>query len=297
MLNRAGNVAPITEFAPAKVNLYLHITGRRRDRYHILDSLVVFADVGDSVRVTPSGHLSMTMDGAGAAGLASEPDNLVLRAARALAAAAGIAPRATIHLTKNLPVAAGLGGGSADAAATLRALDRLWGLRFGRERLAGMARGLGADVPVCVGVRPRRMSGVGDVLEFAPNLPSFGLVLANPRMALPTASVFAARRGPFAQRAVLPPSWHDVESMATGLGTLRNSLETVARDLCPAIGEVLAALGDLPGCRLARMSGSGATCFAIMDTAAAAAEAAKHLPDSWWRWGGAALPPPTPWRG
>ncbi|HYF05981.1 MAG TPA: 4-(cytidine 5'-diphospho)-2-C-methyl-D-erythritol kinase, partial [Acetobacteraceae bacterium] len=264
-------------FAPAKVNLYLHVTGRRPDGYHLLDSLVVFADVGDEVAAAPAETLSLTVDGAGAEALAAEADNLVLRAARALAEAAGIAPRAALRLTKILPVAAGLGGGSADAAAALRVLRTLWGLSLDDAALSGIARRIGADVPACLAARPCRMEGIGEVLGPAPALPRFGLVLANPRVALATPAVFAARQGAFSPRAVLPVGWADADAMARDLAAQANDLEPPARALCPAIGDVLAALRALPGVLLARMSGSGATCFALMATPAEAAQAATRL--------------------
>src|SRR4051794_39919890 len=146
--------------APAKINLYLHVTGRRADGYHLLDSLVVFGPAADSVVAAPADSLSLALEGCFAEGLRAEPDNLVLRAARALAEAAGICPAAALSLAKRLPIASGIGGGSADAAAALRALDALWGLGFGPAGLVEIAAGLGADVPVCLAARPTRMQGV-----------------------------------------------------------------------------------------------------------------------------------------
>lgn len=159
-------------FAPAKLNLYLHVTGRRPDGYHVLDSLVAFADCGDVLHAAPAAELSLSIDGPFAAGLAGEADNLVLRAARALAAAAGVPAHASLTLEKHLPVASGIGGGSSDAAATLRLLCRLWRITPDPAVLNRIALGLGADVPVCLGSRPARMGGVGDLLELAPALPS-----------------------------------------------------------------------------------------------------------------------------
>lgn len=274
------------EFAPAKVNLYLHVTGRRADGYHLLDSLVVFAGTGDRVEVTRSDALALELVGSGAESLAGEADNLVLRAARALAMEAGIAPRAQMSLTKELPVAAGLGGGSADAAATLRALVRLWGLPIVPARLAAIAATLGADVPACLASAPCRMGGIGEVLEPAPTLPRYGLLLANPRVPLATPAVFRARSGAFSARAALPASWPDAAAMAHDLAALTNDLQAAAESLCPAVTTTLAALRALPGCLLARMSGSGATCFALFPTPDHAAAATRHLPSSWWKWGG-----------
>ncbi|TPG49889.1 4-(cytidine 5'-diphospho)-2-C-methyl-D-erythritol kinase [Roseomonas nepalensis] len=277
------------EDAPAKVNLHLHVTGRRADGYHRLDSLVVFAGASDSLRVGPGEGVTLGLGGPEGGALAAEPDNLVLRAARRLAEAAGRPlPGAALHLEKRLPVASGIGGGSADAAAALRALDRFWGLGLGAARLEGIALGLGADVPVCLASRPALMGGVGEVLSPAPRLPAFGMVLANPRVALPTPAVFAGRQGAFSPPASLPASWPDAASLAEGLRGLRNDLEPPAIALCPPVAAVLDALDALPGTLLARMSGSGATCFALFRDAAAAARAAALLPAAWWRWGGAA---------
>ncbi|WP_244460010.1 4-(cytidine 5'-diphospho)-2-C-methyl-D-erythritol kinase [Roseomonas fluvialis] len=281
-----ASASGLRQSAPAKVNLFLHVTGRRADGYHLLDSLVVFADAADGIEALPGAQLSLAVDGPEAGALEAEPDNLVLRAARALSAAAGVPPSAALALHKVLPVASGIGGGSADAAAALRALDALWGLGWPDARLAEVALSLGADVPVCVASRPARMSGVGEMLAPAPSLPRFGMVLVNPRVALPTPAVFRARDGAFSQPAVLPDGWEDAAAMASDLAALRNDLEPAAMVLCPAVAAALAALRDLPGCLLARMSGSGATCFAIFDQPGDARRAATALPAVWWRWGG-----------
>jgi len=275
------------EDATAKVNLYLHVIGRRADGYHLLDSLAVFAGAADGLSVLPGQGLSLEVLGPEGGALATEPDNLVLRAARLLADAAGRPlPGAALRLDKRLPVASGIGGGSADAAAALRALDQFWDLGMGAVRLEALATSLGADVPVCVASRPARMGGVGDILSPAPRLPPFGLLLANPRLALATPRVFAGRVGPFSAPATLPAGWTDAAAMAAALRTLRNDLEAPAIALCPPVGEVLSILGALPGALLARMSGSGATCFAVFADGAAAARAAGALPPGWWRWGG-----------
>ena len=230
--------------------------------------------------------LALTVVGPEAGALAGEADNLVLRAARALAAAAGVPAQAALRLAKRLPVASGIGGGSADAAATLRALNGLWGLGWTERGLAELALPLGADVPACVASRPCRMGGVGEVLSAAPRIPPCGLVLANPRVAVATPAVFRARQGGFSAPARLPGGWMDAAAMARDLAALRNDLEPPAIGLCPSIAEVLAALWALPGCLLARMSGSGATCFALFAGPDMAADAAGRLPESWWRWGG-----------
>jgi 4-diphosphocytidyl-2-C-methyl-D-erythritol kinase len=272
--------------APAKVNLYLHVTGRRADGYHLLDSLVVFAGAADRLRYTAAETLTLALDGPEGATLAAEPDNLVLRAARLLAAEADLPPTGRLGLEKNLPVASGIGGGSADAAAALRLLNRAWGLGFAAPRLEALAARLGADVPVCVASTAARMEGVGEVLSTAPRLPACGMVLANPRLPLPTPAVFKARQGGFTPRAALPAGWGDAAAMARDLAECRNDLEAAAIGLCPPVADVLTALRALPGCLLARMSGSGATCFALFADAALAQQGAGILPEAWWRWGG-----------
>jgi 4-diphosphocytidyl-2-C-methyl-D-erythritol kinase len=272
-------------FAPAKVNLYLHVTGRRADGYHLLDSCAVFPAVGDFCSAASGGALALIVDGPFGAALAGDPDNLVLRAARLLKADGG----AALRLEKNLPVASGIGGGSADAAAALRVLARLWGVK---ADLTGLALRLGADVPVCVARRPARMGGIGEVLAPAPGLPRFGMVLVNPGVAVATPDVFRARQGGFSPPAVLPEGWADAAAMAADLAALRNDLEAPAMALRPVIGEVLAALRALPGVLLARMSGSGATCFGIFATPDEAAAAAGLVArPGWWSWGGGLYEP------
>jgi 4-diphosphocytidyl-2-C-methyl-D-erythritol kinase len=277
-----------TDFAPAKINLFLHVTGKRPDGYHLLDSLAVFAAVGDRLHATPADGLSLVVTGPFAMGLAAEGDNLVLRAARALADGAGIVPRADLVLEKHLPVASGIGGGSADAAAALRMLCRLWHLPPDPITLLPLAVRLGADVPVCLAARPRRMGGIGEQLDPAPGLPECGVVLLNPGVAVATAEVFQTRRQSFSAPAVLPAGWPDARMMAADLGALSNDLEAPAIALSPVIGSVLTALRAHPGCLLARMSGSGATCFGIFPSATAAEQAAASLArPGWWCWGGA----------
>ena len=274
------------EDAHAKVNLHLHVTGRRADGYHLLDSLVVFPAIADRLSATPAEALTLEVTGPFAAALANEPDNLVLRAARRLAEAHGIRPGANLVLEKHLPIASGIGGGSADAAAALRLLARLWGVPIPE----GLALSLGADIPVCLAQAPARMQGIGEHLSAAPRLPRFGIVLANPGLAVPTPAVFrqrAAAGTPFTPPAAFPDSWPDAAAMAASLADTTNDLAEAAIALCPPIADLLAALSALPGCRLARMSGSGATCFALFDTPAEAARAAPHLAQPGrWVWGG-----------
>lgn len=281
---------PLAAFAPAKVNLYLHVTGRRADGYHLLDSLAVFPDLGDRLEARPAPGLTLALSGPFAPALAEEPDNLVLRAARALAAAHGIAPRAALALEKTLPPAAGLGGGSSDAAAALSLLTRLWGVALPE----GLALGLGADLPVCLAApEPRLMGGIGEELSVPPPLPGFWLVLANPGVSIATPAVFAALDRHDNPLAPPVPPLRDVAELACWLGELRNDLEPAACALCPAVAEVLAALADAP---LARMSGSGATCFALHASEAEARAQAERLARArpgWW----VAAAPVAPWPG
>lgn len=267
------------EHARAKVNLYLHVVGRRADGYHLLDSLAVFPGAADVLRAEPGQGLSLTLAGPFGAGLAGEADNLVLRAARALAEAAGVPANAALVLDKNLPIASGIGGGSADAAAALRLLCRLWGVE---ADLAAIAAELGADVPVCVASESARMQGVGEVLAAAPTLPPFGMVLVNPGVAVSTPSVFRARAPGFREPAALPAAWATAAAMVADLRRTGNDLEVSALALAPAIGDALAWLRGLDGCLLARMSGSGATCFGIF----AGTPPTVTPPQGWWAWAG-----------
>ncbi len=281
--------AAIRVTARAKINLYLQVTGRRADGYHELDSLVAFADLGDSVEAAPAADLSLVIEGPFAAGLSDGTDNLVLRAATALRdalAAKGVrVGGARLRLTKNLPVASGIGGGSADAAAALRALRTLWKPLPGLVDLAALGLGLGADLPVCLASGPRFVGGIGERLDPVPGLPAAWLLLVNPRVALPTPAVFAARQGSFSLPARWSDATPDLAALVRRLMGCRNDLTAPARSIAPAIGEVLEAIEALPGVRLARLSGSGATCFGIFATAAEAAagraEIARRHP-AWW---------------
>ncbi len=237
--------------------------------------------------VTPAPNLRLVIDGPFAIGLPRGADNLVMRAARTLATAVGSAGGALLCLTKRLPHSAGLGSGSADAGAALRLLKRFWRLPDGCVDLLPLAASLGADVPACLKSFPARTSGIGEVLGHAPALPTFGLCLVNPGFALPTRAVFAAWSGRFSKSASLPSSWPDAAALAACLADLRNDLETTAITLCSPIATVLNALSAEPGCLLARMTGSGATCFGLFADAAIAKRAADRIsrPD-WWCWGG-----------
>ena len=281
----------VTAFAAAKVNLYLHITGRRADGYHLLDSLIAFPDVGDDITAEPAPDLSLEIVGPEAASLASRHgDNLVLRAARLLAGDTATTDGAALHLQKNLPVAAGIGGGSSDAAAAMRALTALWRLSLGEPALCDLAVRLGADLPACLHAAPVWVGGIGERIEPAATLPNAGILLANPGRQLPTALVFAARRGPFGDPGRFARMPADAAGLAQALRRRRNDLTEAAIGLVPEIGSVLARLGALPGALLARMSGSGATCFALFGNRGEAESARKTLtaaePDWWCAAGG-----------
>jgi 4-diphosphocytidyl-2-C-methyl-D-erythritol kinase len=280
---RAGT--SVSRLAPAKINLYLHVLGRRGDGYHLLDSLVVFPRQGDQIEVSPADDLRLTVSGPFAADVPAGDDNLVLRAARALAAATGRVPAVAIHLEKRLPVASGIGGGSADAAAVLRGLARLWELPIKADILARIALSLGADVPMCLNSRSAFIGGVGDEVATAPELPDFAVVLVNPRIPLPTPAVFRTRTGPFSAAGRFSNAPTDAMEMATLLARRRNDLTSAAIGLVPAVADVLSALERAPGVMLSRMSGSGATCFGLCADQAgaestAAALAAEH--PGWW---------------
>jgi 4-diphosphocytidyl-2-C-methyl-D-erythritol kinase len=272
--------------AHAKVNLWLNVVGRRPDGYHLLDSLVAFVDLADTLDVRPSDRLSLELAGPQAAGLAADPDNLVLKAARLLADRAGVAPRVTIRLGKHIPVAAGLGGGSADAAAALRALTELWRVALPEEELFDLAASLGADVPMCLAGRTALVSGIGERLQPAPALPPAAILLVNPGAPLPTRDVFEARRGPFSTAVPVTQPWRNLPELVTALVRRGNDLSDAAISLRPAIAEVLTFLHNSRGARYAAMSGSGATCFALYDSLDAAQRASASMPPAWWRHAG-----------
>jgi 4-diphosphocytidyl-2-C-methyl-D-erythritol kinase len=271
--------------AHAKVNLWLKVVGRRGDGYHYLDSLVAFADVADVIEAAPAGDLTLSLDGPQSASLQGEADNLVLKAARLLADRAGVAPRAALRLTKNIPVAAGLGGGSADAAAALLALVELWRLALPAEDLFDLAGRLGADVPMCLAGLPAFVAGVGDQIKASPALPACGVLLANPGVALATKDVFAARRGK-SSVVTRPAGWRDLRDFTDMLAARGNDLTLAAISLQPAVSDVLARLRALDGALHVAMSGSGATCFALFEDTAHAERAASTLPARWWRHAG-----------
>lgn len=267
----------IEVLAPAKINLTLHVTGQRTDGYHELDSLVVFTDVGDRLTLKEEDELNVEISGPFALKLDLSDDNLVMRAARLMASKKG----ARIKLEKNLPVSSGIGGGSSDAAATMRGLASLW-----QTDVPADVTSLGADVPVCLRAAPTRMRGIGDVLDEVPSLPPSWLVLVNPGVAVSTPKIFSMLRNK--ENAPMPDELPDLGStadFAAWLGWMRNDLEAPAMLAQPVIATVLSALRAQKGCLLARMSGSGATCWGLFDNPEIAQRAADILADErpgWW---------------
>jgi len=277
------------EKAPAKINLTLRVLGRRADGYHELESLVAFAGVGDALTFAPGGALTLAVSGPTAQAVGDNADNLVLKAARALAERIAGLTLGSFALSKRLPVAAGLGGGSADAAAALRLLARANGVALDDPRLMQAAQATGSDVPVCLDPKPRLMRGVGDVLSAQLDLPRLFAVLVNPGVAVSTRDVLAAGEasgGVSSPTPLVSEGWGgEPTTFVAALAKDRNDLEAPAIELEPAIANVLAVLQALPDCRLARMSGSGATCFGLFPTNAAAAAAARTLRvgyPQWW---------------
>jgi 4-diphosphocytidyl-2-C-methyl-D-erythritol kinase len=281
----------LVESAPAKVNLTLRVIGRRADGYHDIESLVAFAEVGDRLSLTPGHDLTLGVAGPSAAQAGPEADNLVVKAARALGARVAGLRAGAFHLQKNLPVAAGLGGGSADAAAALRLLARANGLAPDDPRLAEAARATGADVPVCLDPRSRLMRGIGEILSAPLRLPRLPAVLVNPGVAVPTKLVFAGWRasanpvGALAADFIGAAKTLNERALLDWFAAEGNDLEAPAIALAPAIADVLASLRAVTGCRLARMSGSGTTCFALFasleETATAGQKLRAQFPD-WW---------------
>lgn len=273
-----------TAWAPAKVNLYLHVGPPGPGGLHPVDSLVMFADTraADRISSRSAPQLSLTVEGPGAKQLKNAPNNLTLAAAMALRDAcdrSGLG--ATLVLHKELPIAGGVGGGSADAAATLHVLNEMWGIEFGEAALERLAIQLGSDVPACVRLRPLVMRGTGErLIDVAtPDMPA---VLVNPGITLETRRVFDRFDQLGASRAFRetdPPWGHDPEAFASGLAGYRNDLEPAAIALCPEINRALQAIRAEPGCLLARMSGSGPTCFGLFADDASAEAAARRIAD------------------
>lgn len=269
----------VHEFAAAKVNLFLHVLGRRADGYHDLDSLVVFAEVGDAVELSQNDTHRLTVDGPFAQDVPIDSSNLASRAVAALGDALGRGDGVHVHLTKNLPVAAGLGGGSADAAAVLRGLARLWETGPSMA-FPAVAQALGADVPVCLRSRAAQMSGIGDVVMPVDFDAPLALVLVNCGAAVATGRVFAQTHRYGA--AAAPLGERTIQSWVQGQ---RNDLEAAALALVPEIAQSIEFLEQQPGCTVGRMSGSGATCFGLfesMPAAESAAAAIRAVRPTWW---------------
>lgn len=287
----------IVQPAPAKVNLFLHVGRRRADGYHDLTSLVVFPDVGDVVSVAPANVIAFSMKGPFAAALRAEErkdDGGLPRANAVLDAAVTLkgqmlfrgrmVPGATIVLTKNLPIASGIGGGSADAAAALRLLNDVWGLRLSKDDLRAIGLKIGSDVPVCIDPVPQWMEGRGERVERGPRMPEVYLALVNPGVPVPTGPVFQAlTKKSGSKRPDAPKSFASARSLSAWLTReTRNDLQAPAIGIAPPVADVLARLDAQPGCLLARMSGSGATCFGLFETAREAKRAAAAMPKNWW---------------
>ncbi|PVE26260.1 4-(cytidine 5'-diphospho)-2-C-methyl-D-erythritol kinase [Microvirga sp. KLBC 81] len=280
---------PLTTRAPAKINLTLHVLGRRADGYHELESLVAFAEAGDDLQLVPGPGLSLHVSGPTAALAGSGADNLVLKAARLLAERVEGLKAGAFHLMKRLPVAAGIGGGSSDAAAALRLLAEFNDLLPSHPAVREAARLTGADVPVCLEPKARMMRGVGEELGPVLTLPPLFAVLVNPRVLVETPAVFKAlglQPGQSLGRARHPVlEMTSIHSLLESLRAARNDLEPPALDVQPVIGEALALVARTEGCRLARMSGSGATVFGLYEDSQSAADAARFVLDrrpEWW---------------
>ena len=289
---RDARTKALTVFAPAKINLYLHVTGRRGDGYHLLDSLVAFADIGDRLSFAPANDFLFDIQGPYAAAFpAGERDasprssNLAVRAVWALSGAVQRPPQVRMMLTKNLPLASGLGGGSADAAAELWGLLEWWGIDAASvPGFDGLMRGLGADVPACLSCGPQWVTGTGENLAPA-ELPEMPVVLVNPGRLCRTADVFAGFGGDFGAAAEKPAVLDDAGGVIAFLAAQDNMLTRAAVKLVPEISSAQASLEKQPGCRLARMSGSGATCFGLFDDEGAAIAAAENIMTQnprWW---------------
>lgn len=266
-------MSSLSESAFAKINLTLRVTGRRADGYHLLDSVIAFADIADRLQAEPADDITLEIHGP-FAHAAPKDRNTVLTAAIKLRERYRVAEGASIRLEKNLPAGAGIGGGSADAGACLRLLCRLWGLAPEAGELEALALAIGADVPVCLASQPTRLRGIGELLTPGPDLAGTPILLIHPGTPLSTPDVFRAFRGPFSAA-------DDAMDVASG----HNDLEAPACRLLPEISAVLAALRGQAGCRLARMSGSGSACFGLFDAGDAAMVAQSALSTrhpGWW---------------
>lgn len=283
----------IRVFAPAKINLFLHLTGVQKNSYHKLQSLIGFADIGDYIEITSHDHFDFSINGPFAKAFgtnehkASNTDNsnLVVKAARTLSQIEGTNLRIKINLEKNLPIASGLGGGSSDAAATIWGLQELWGLDRKAKYLLPLMAKLGADVPVCLNCRPCLVEGFGEELLPAPLMPEIPILIVNPLLPCPTAEIFKRNKIPFKKKIELPDGFLNIYELTSFLRTTSNDLHASAVSLLPEISNIINALETQDECLIARMSGSGASCFGLFETMEAAEKAAKIVleenPD-WW---------------
>lgn len=274
----------ITKHAPAKINLYLHVTGKRDDGYHLLDSMVVFApDIADIVTVEPSDAFSFSMAGLFADGIGEDHNNLALRAARLYCDVTGAPSSFSLHLEKNIPSGAGLGGGSADAAATIKALEEFYGIPLPDRDKHLLS--LGADVPVCYRARACRFKGIGEVITDIPAPPELHMLLVCPNKHTSTRDVFAARTAAYTDPATIPPSYGTIQQFLFFLRSTNNDLSAPAKTLSPEIAEAEQLLGEQAGCLFTRMSGSGSAVFGLFDNAKNCATAREHIlttQPAWW---------------
>ena len=278
-------IEKISVFAPVKINLSLQIIGRRHDGFHLLESLIVFADQGDGLTVSSADTLSLTIKGPFAGSLSTDKNNLVMKAAVLLADFHKIRPKAHIELNKNIPIASGLGGGSADAAATLHALTKLWRLPISDQDLNKIAEQIGSDVPVCLNQKSAIMEGIGERVRRLGNLPKFGILLVNPNFPASTQEVFRKYEASFSEPGSLNKIPKDRIAYLKLLQSLQNDLTQASINTASEIKNVLSVLNDLNNQLLVRLSGSGGTCFALFENTKNAQEAAEKLnkkfPD-WW---------------
>jgi len=276
----------LTDIARPKVNLFLHVTGKRSDGYHLLESLAIFPEGGDRLTVEEGERLSLFETGPFAADTGCNSANLVMKAADLLRKETGISAGAKILLEKNLPVASGIGGGSADAAAALRLLNKLWSLDLSENELAGLGLRLGADVPVCIKSRSALMGGIGEQLEDVQPLPDLAILLVNPGVTVSTPAIFQALKIEDDTPSLRSfDAAQDREGFILALQEMRNDLEPSAVSLVPQIADVLEMLGQLESALLSRMSGSGATCFALFRSLDDAKDAEKNINArfaDWW---------------
>ncbi|MGB4057286.1 MAG: 4-(cytidine 5'-diphospho)-2-C-methyl-D-erythritol kinase [Alphaproteobacteria bacterium] len=288
----ATDTRSLNVFAPAKVNLYLHVTGRLDNGYHTLDSLVAFTDIGDQIEITPAPEFQFSIDGPYAKGFSPKeidhsPDssNLVVQAAWALARMAQKIPSVHIRLTKNLPLASGLGGGSSDAAAVIWGLLEWWKLPRDTQGLQSLMTRLGADVPACFSCRPSRLRGIGDILDPTPPMGEVPIILINPGKPCMTADVFSRFTGGFREPVALPKNLETLNDLLGFLDKQNNDLLKPALDTVPEIKNVLQSLSASKSCLLSRMTGSGASCFGLFKTQEEAKETAKKIQNDkpgWW---------------